>query len=126
MKTEKEKEYHRVWQKKQRENKTEYYKRNLEQGRILHIINRLRFKCRVFDHYGGKCSCCDEDYIHFLNIDHINGRDKNRGDYKLAGEHLYRWIIKNNYPSDLQVLCVNCNWAKSIRGQCFHHVLKQQ
>ena len=67
------------------------------------------------------CSCCNENEIDFLSIDHIDGRKylKNE-EKKLVGPRLYRFLIKNNFPSGYQVLCYNCNSAKSDRGFCPH------
>ena len=82
-------------------------------------------KKEVFDHYGNNCTCCGEKEIAFLSIDHINGNGvkhrlqisglKREG----AGSRTYSWLRKNNYPPGFQVLCMNCNWAKS-RGGCPH------
>ena len=91
--------------------------------------SRERAKLRkraIFDHYGGACACCGESRIEFLTLDHVNndgaGHSKKIGG--LAGEHFYRWIVRNNYPEDvkLQVLCWNCNCSKGTYGYCPHHV----
>lgn len=78
-------------------------------------------KHRVFNHYGSFCNCCGENTFEFLCIDHINN-DGNvqRKQLKLKSTAFYQWIITNKYPLDLQVLCYNCNAAKSIYGVCAH------
>ena len=79
-------------------------------------------KKKVMDHYGGKCACCGEDNIVFLSIDHINGGgDKHRREIGSGGSRLYRWIITNNYPDDLQVLCFNCNQGRAVNGGICPH-----
>ena len=87
---------------------------------------RLRIKCLI--HYGGnppKCVCCGEQEIKFLSLDHINGGGrKQRKKDKTLGNELYLWLIRNNFPKDLQVLCHNCNSAKGYYGLCPHAVLK--
>lgn len=65
--------------------------------------------------YGGVCSCCGENNITMLNIDHVEGRKD-----KLRGIKLYRWLIKNKFPSGFQVLCLNCNVSKHLSGTCNH------
>jgi len=65
------------------------------------------------------CSCCKENAIEFLSIDHINGRMGEEGDRK-TGYNLIRWLIRNNYPEGFQVLCHNCNQAKGYYGLCPH------
>ena len=82
------------------------------------LLSRKR-KQIVLDHYGQKCNCkcgCSVTRINHLTIDHIN----NNGHLHRAqvGFSIYRWIIKNNFPDDLQVLCWNCNCAKQQYGGC--------
>jgi hypothetical protein len=66
----------------------------------------------------------------FLTIDHINndgnihrsiinGKRTKDGNSYGAGAQTYRWLIDNDYPGGFQVLCFNCNWAKS-NGGCPH------
>lgn len=74
----------------------------------------------ILNHYGSKCNCphCSETNPLFLTIDHVN----NDG-YKdrRSGATFYRWIIKNNFPSDLQIFCFNCNLGKQRnKGTCPH------
>jgi hypothetical protein len=87
--------------------------------------HRDRLKKIVFEHYGNKCNCvtCDIVEQKFLSIDHIDNNGSKHKDKKgrrLSGEKLYRWIIKNNFPTNLQLLCMNCNFAKGHFGQCPH------
>lgn len=75
----------------------------------------------VLQAYGGKCTCCNETHPAFLVVDHIpgGGRAHLR---ELGGSGaflLYRWLSKNNYPQGFQILCHNCNFAKS-NGGCPH------
>lgn len=75
----------------------------------------------VLSHYGNKCTCCGEETPEFLCIDHVNNDGaEQRKKYGLQGNNFYRWVIKKNFPKDLQVLCHNCNMAKSFYGQCPH------
>lgn len=79
----------------------------------LHKKLSKETKEKVFDHYGNNCSCCGESHIKFLCIDHIGGggkEDKRKIGSTLRGR--YYWIIKNNFPVDLQILCYNCNSQK--------------
>ena len=74
-------------------------------------------KLEVLRYYGGgnlSCACCKEQHIEFLTIDHINGDGSNHR--REIGRRMYLWIIKNNFPNDLQSLCYNCNWAKYHSG----------
>jgi len=70
-------------------------------------------------HYGDvKCQCCGEDHIEFLAIDHIN--NDGAAHRRRVGRGIYHWLVKNNFPPGFQVLCHNCNFAKSAYGTCPH------
>lgn len=78
----------------------------------------------VYDHYGRICRCCGESEIAFLTIDHTNNDGCNqRRQHKCRD--IYRWIIKNNFPPDLQVLCYNCNCGKARNGGICPHQEKK-
>jgi len=133
------KAYYRDYRKKNKEKFSEYFKKHLSNPenkkkrneylkdycqkntnkRAIYAkkwLQNLRFM--VISHYGGKCKCCGEEQIEFLAIDHINeGGRKHR---KSISGNIYLWIKDNNYPDDLQVLCHNCNSAKSYYGRCPH------
>lgn len=89
----------------------------------------LNKKLKVISHYGSECVCCKMDNPLILCIDHINENgSKHRQQLKQtttvkgSGISFYRWVIKNNYPPDLQILCFNCNSAKHFYGQCPHQL----
>ena len=85
------------------------------------IKRRIEEKILVMNHYTNsknKCSCCQEDDISVLTIDHINGGGRQHG--KEIGSHIYYWLIKNNFPEGYQVLCMNCNSVKEWKGSCEH------
>src|SRR5271157_769821 len=92
-------------------------------GEQVNVSNRLR-RIRVLMHYGGKCACCGETGMPFLTLDHINNDGKKDRKY-MVGSYWFRWIVKNGYPKDLQVLCWNCNMSKSRYGSgvCPHKIL---
>ena len=87
---------------------------------------RDRVKETVYQAYGGwKCSCCGETERAFLSIDHINndGASNRRKHGHVTGEMMHRWLIRNNFQSGFQVLCMNCNWGKRMNGNvCPHQV----
>lgn len=65
-----------------------------------------------------RCNCCGIKGFPFLTFDHIDGtggkhRKNNKSD-------IVNWIIKNNYPDSIQVLCMNCNFAKGDGIECAH------
>ena len=91
-----------------------------------HIRKRHEYSAAVrntvLEHYGKVCSCCGERNTKFLTIDHMNndGYVQRRLDKsKRAGS--YGWIIKSGFPTDLQVLCFNCNSGKALNGGVCPH-----
>ena len=99
-----------------------YYQKNKVQLNNKKVAKREQAKIQVMLHYGGKCACCGEDGLPFLAIDHIrgDGAEKRRNKEHSHGNSFYKWIIDNNFPSDLQVLCHSCNFAKKTADQCPH------
>lgn len=82
---------------------------------------RRELKSRILGHYSNgtpKCACCGESHLIFLALDHIN---ENGAEHRksIHSGRFYQWIAKNGFPKGFQVLCHNCNWAKS-RGGCPH------
>lgn len=74
----------------------------------------------VMEAYGGAiCACCGETTYQFLTIDHID--EDGAAHRKAIGQHLYRWLIANDYPPGFQVLCMNCNWGKHQNGGICPH-----
>lgn len=87
-------------------------------------VKRKKIRLLVLEYYGSKCACCQESIEQFLTIDHIknNGADHRRKVGIRGDNNIYKWLIKNNFPEDFQVLCYNCNCAKhhSGNGECPH------
>jgi hypothetical protein len=80
-------------------------------------------KLEVLSHYSGdalQCNCCGETEDKFLCLDHIDGAKNFTQDAPRSGHALYKWLKKNDYPEGFQVLCFNCNLAKSMFGRCPH------
>lgn len=104
--------------KYRQEHRQELLRRNRERDR--HI------KLEVLSTYSGgptpKCACCGEQGLVFLTLDHINGDGKSHRISLGGGNRFYRELQRLGYPNEpeLQVLCWNCNCAKSISGECPH------
>lgn len=71
--------------------------------------------------YGSKCMCCNESESVFLTFDYINEDGAKHRETTRAGYSFYKWLIDNDYPDTIQILCYNCNWAK-YRGICPHNM----
>mgnify|MGYP000921627588 CR=1 FL=1 len=106
------------------------WRRNTPEGREwtrqASIRAHRRHRSAVLDHYGRRCRCCGETNEAFLVIDHIDGggnaHRRQLGKGKIAGSRLfYGWLHRNGFPPGFQVLCHNCNFAKSHHpGGCPH------
>jgi hypothetical protein len=80
-------------------------------------------KLKMIEAYGGKCVCCGETQPKFLTIDHIHGGGAKhvRSVGKGRGHSFYYWLEQQGYPKDdFQLLCWNCNAAKTILSGCPH------
>jgi len=80
-----------------------------ERGRL----NPEEIKKLVLRYYGrGKLACvkCGYKDIRALTIDHINNDGAEHR--KECTGVIYRWLIKNNFPTGYQTLCMNCQWIK--------------
>ena len=84
---------------------------------------KREIKIEVLSHYSKgtpKCSCCNFSRLEGLSIDHIKGRKVSNHSLDFTSYRLYAWLKRNEYPDDFQVLCINCNSAKSDNGICPH------
>ncbi len=74
----------------------------------------------AFNHYGTLCSCCGENRLEFLCIDHINGGgNQHRKEIK---NKFYPWLLRNNFPAGFRTLCHNCNLSLGFYGYCPHEL----
>jgi len=72
----------------------------------------------VYEHYGNVCVCCGISDQMFLTLDHKNndGAKHRKENGKMCGVNMCMWIIRNNFPDTIQLLCWNCNAAKQFSG----------
>lgn len=81
---------------------------------------RIKLRLEAIEKYGGKCMCCAEKQIEFLCIDHIAGGG-NKHRKQMTTKSIGEWLYANKYPKGFQVLCFNCNSAKSAYKKCPHN-----
>ena len=82
---------------------------------------RDRKRKLVIAYYGGKCVCCGESEYAFLSLDHVaNDGAEHRRRERCVDTAI--WALKNGCPDILQILCYNCNNAKSTHGICPHQL----
>lgn len=83
----------------------------------------IKLKQKVIDAYGGVCTCCNDDFIGRLTIDHKNndGAEHRRSLGSKGGSSFYHYLVVNGFPEGFQVLCASCNLSKFTMGYCPHH-----
>jgi len=117
------------WAKKHKKRRKKYRRLwVLKNRKKVNEINRRcgqKLRKKVLFHYGNKCQCCGETQVEFLAIDHINNDGHIQRKNRQGSKNFYRWVVKNNFPKDLQVLCHNCNIAKALYGYCPHKNKKE-
>jgi hypothetical protein len=85
-----------------------------ERNKLLKLSRIQKLRELIINHYGGKCACCGESHPEFMTIDHIDGggnRLRKTKKSHTSTKEYYR-IFKNGFPSNIQILCMNCNFAK--------------
>jgi len=125
---------------KMRAQHKEYYNKNKEKIKLHNKVWRInnpekqleksfktsrKIKLEIINHYSNglnNCACCGENHLEFLTIEHKN----HDGKEQRKGRHYYCWLKKNGFPDNLnlEVLCMNCNWAKRHNRKCPHETDK--
>ncbi len=85
---------------------------------------RAEYRAKVIAAYGSECACCGETVEQFLTVDHVHNDGYEARKQKLhpadsAG--FYRWLSKNGFPPEFQLLCMNCNFGKAKNGGVCPH-----
>lgn len=108
--------------KKYKKYEKEYYQKTKHRRSLYHKELTIKLRKKIIKHYGNKCECCGESKYEFLSIDHISG--SGRRNRKMCGNNgtgYYYWIIRNDYPDNLRILCHNCNLSLGFYGYCPHN-----
>ena len=124
-------EYHRRAYADDRENilkkQKQYYIDNPDKKDKMYRKNADNYykqRDAVLDHYGKKCNCCGETEKLFLSIDHVNNDgcvDRKGNGHGGESRNIIAKIMRENFPKEYQVLCMNCNHGKMRNnGTCPH------
>jgi len=107
---------------KQKQYRDKYYANNrgvINEYAKLRLRELRKEAIEYYSNGSNSCSCCGENHLEFLAIDHIDGGgntlrkiEKNHGST--------RWFKANNYPEGFRVLCHNCNMSLGSWGYCPH------
>lgn len=115
---EKERRYRELHREDMRTYRCKYFKDPTHRDKRILAGRRYKetLKREVLGHYSPDLTCqrCGYSDIRALSLDHVNSDGTtHRKSIKLWGGHeFYQWVKKNNFPSGLQVLCMNCQWIK--------------
>jgi len=91
------------------ERKKIYEARTYRKRRLKYVIG-----------YGGKCACCGETELDFLDVHHIEGRGTLERVQAGGGSNLIRRKIEAEFPPGMEVLCANCHTGIERLGFCPH------
>ena len=114
--------YHLANLKRENARSRLYHENHREQAnarmRVYTPLYEQALMAEAFRFLGDKCSCpsCGMSKPAFLTIDHINGRPKGSRKDALKEARASGWD-----KTKFQILCANCNFAKSDRGFCPVH-----
>jgi hypothetical protein len=101
-----------------------YRENNRKKVRECQKASRRKLKLKVIEAYGGKCSCCNEDRLDFLTIEHTNHDGKAHRAAIGAGSQMYRDLVKRGFPKDgFTVYCWNCQMATRYGDICPHKLM---
>lgn len=89
-----------------------------QKARDARKLATRRLKYETITAYGEVCVCCGEDFLDFLQLDHIyDDGAADRAPGMPRGSRFYRALQKAGWPKGrLNVMCANCNVAKSLNG----------
>jgi len=109
----------------------EWALKNKDKRKVSDRKQADKIRMELLNHYSNgklECACCGEKMIEFLCLDHINGGGhKERQSLKShGGKVYYYWLKKQGFPKGIQVLCHNCNMAKSYYGSCPHKLNEKE
>lgn len=94
--------------------KTSIYEKTKERSKQIH----KELRELLFEILGKECVKCGFDDIRVLQIDHIKGRGVQEIKKFGSSYSMWKFYLDNqqHIPTNLQVLCPNCNWIKRMEN----------
>lgn len=102
----KAREYYSVYGKR-------HYRENIDIIRARNEKNRVAWRHKLIDFFGGKCVKCGYTDERALQVDHVNGGGRKDRDRKTTG--FYKRVMEDK-THKYQLLCANCNWIKRMEN----------
>lgn len=110
------------------EHNKKYYRDNRTKRRADFDMWSKELKFETLRHYSNgkpKCSCCRENIILLLTLDHIDGSgSRHRKAGSGGGINFYSKLRKQGFPVGYQVLCFSCNTGRYLNGGICPHQRK--
>ena len=95
-----------------------------ERANSARIRRDRALKQEMVQAYGGACTCCGEDNLAFLTLEHRNGRTPHDD---LGGSRMWRLAKNLGWPEQYTVLCYNCNIGTYKNGgRCPHEDVNER
>lgn len=98
----------------------EYRRKNKKAISARQKESAFRLRKKVIDFCGGKCECCGEATIEFLQLDHVEKNGKIHREKVGQGRPMLRHILSGKCEYKIRVLCANCHNAITCYGVCPH------
>lgn len=120
--------YNREYRRNISKEKEKWYRRTEDtQGQYKRRIYRKDIlRQEMILAYGGACSCCGENDMHFLTLEHLEGGgNKHRREFKKASR-TWQDLKNRSWPSGHTILCWNCQMGKTHYGVCPHKLLLKE
>jgi hypothetical protein len=108
-----------LWRKQQGEARAKNRERERQKARR----SRQKLRAEMVAAYGGKCSCCGEDRLDFLTLEHVNRDGKqHRASIRTGGGNaIWLDLKRRGWPRDgFTILCWNCHMATAWGHTCPH------
>lgn len=120
---EKTRAYYRLNQKRIRERAKVLHQRKKhnpdyiaqrEQSRVKYAAMLKEAAINIYSDGMASCKWCKIADMDVLCLDHIDGNGNSHR--KSMRTSTYSWLKRHDYPPGFQVLCMNCNWKKRLKG----------
>jgi len=103
-----------------------YRKANPETSNKINRNYRAKLKQKMLEAYGRKCTCCGEDRVQFLTLEHINHDGQAHREEFNGGIAPLLDLQRRGWPKDgYTLLCWNCNMATRHGDKCPHQEVRE-
>lgn len=80
-----------------------------------------RLRIEFFEEFGCKCACCGETHPYFLTLEHIKPQGYRKNKIEMNRAAVLRLARSEGWDrTKYECLCISCNFAKGLYGQCPH------